>query len=189
MRVLNYLDDWFILAQSRDMLASHIDKLLRHLEFLRLCVNMSKSILALRQSIMYLGVCFHKKRWRCALNSQERLAAILSMRNFRPGSLLHLHPLQFWLKSRVPLDSVDIGPFAHRGLPLQHRSSAAVAQRWHHVSWSRRTHRHESEEQCSRAYRLLGYGQLEQRHVLIRTDNMSVVSYINHQEGIWSKAL
>ncbi len=26
--------------------------------------------------------------------------------------------------------------------------------------------------------------QLEQRHVLIRTDNMSVVSYINHQGGV-----
>ncbi len=28
--------------------------------------------------------------------------------------------------------------------------------------------------------------QLEQRHVLIRTDNMSVVSYINHQGGVQS---
>ncbi len=103
VHVLNYLDDWLILAQSRDMPASHVDELLHHLEFLRLCVNMSKSILALSQSIMYLGVCFDKKRWRCALNSQERLAAILSsMRNFRPGSLLHMHLLQFWLKSRVP---------------------------------------------------------------------------------------
>ncbi len=40
MRVLNYLDDLLILAQSRDTPASHIDKLLRHLEFLRLCVDM-----------------------------------------------------------------------------------------------------------------------------------------------------
>ncbi len=31
--------------------------------------------------------------------------------------------------------------------------------------------------------------QLEQRHVLIRTDNISVVSYINHQGGIRSKPL
>ncbi len=50
MRILNYLDDWLILAQSRDTPASHIDKLLRHLEFLRLCVNMRKSILAPSQS-------------------------------------------------------------------------------------------------------------------------------------------
>ncbi len=34
MRVLNYLDDWLILAQSRETLLSHIDTLLRHLESL-----------------------------------------------------------------------------------------------------------------------------------------------------------
>ncbi len=50
MRVLNYLDDWLIFAQSRDTPASHIGKLLHHLEFLRLCVNMHKSILAPSQS-------------------------------------------------------------------------------------------------------------------------------------------
>ncbi len=54
MRILNYLDDWLILAQSRDTLLSHIDSLLIHLESLGLCVNRRKSILAPSQSIMYL---------------------------------------------------------------------------------------------------------------------------------------
>ncbi len=58
LRVLNYLNDWLISAQSRDTPASHIDKLLCHLEFLRLYVNMRKSILAPSQSITHLGVCF-----------------------------------------------------------------------------------------------------------------------------------
>ncbi len=71
MRVLNYLDDWLIFAQSRDTPASHIGKLLRHLEFLRLCVNMHKSILA-RVSLTYLGVCFTKS------SGDMRSAAILS---------------------------------------------------------------------------------------------------------------
>ncbi len=44
MRILNYLDYWLILAQSRD-------SLLLHLESLGLCVNMQKSILAPSQSI------------------------------------------------------------------------------------------------------------------------------------------
>ncbi len=57
MRILNYLDDWLILAQSRDTLLSHIDSLLIHLESLGLCVNRRKSILAPSQSITYLGVC------------------------------------------------------------------------------------------------------------------------------------
>ncbi len=54
MRILNYLDDWLILAKSRDTLLSHIDSLLIHLESLGLCVNRRKSILAPSQSITYL---------------------------------------------------------------------------------------------------------------------------------------
>ncbi len=66
MRILNYLDDWLILAQSRDTLLSHIDSLLIHLESLGLCVNRRKSILALSQSIMYLGVCMDSLEMRAA---------------------------------------------------------------------------------------------------------------------------
>ncbi len=126
MRILNYLDDWLILAQSQETLLSHIDTLLRHLESLGLCVNMQKSILAPSQSITYLGVCFDSVEMRARL-SRERSAAILSsLRHFRLGSsvrlkefqrllglmasasavchlgLLHMRPLQLWLKSRVP---------------------------------------------------------------------------------------
>ncbi len=42
-RILNYLDDWMILAQSLDTLISHIDSLLIHLESLGLCVNMQRA--------------------------------------------------------------------------------------------------------------------------------------------------
>ncbi len=42
-RILNYLDDWLILAQSLDTLFSHIDSLLIHLESLGLCVNMQRA--------------------------------------------------------------------------------------------------------------------------------------------------
>ncbi len=126
MRILNYLDDWLILAQSRDTLLSHIDSLLIHLESLGLCVNRRKSILAPSQSITYLGVCMDSLEMRARL-SRERAAAILSyLRHFREGSsvhlkkfqrllglmasasavchlgLLHMRPLQLWLKTRVP---------------------------------------------------------------------------------------
>ncbi len=125
VRILNYLDDWLILAQSRDTLISHIDSLLIHLESLRLCVNMRKSILTPSQSITYLGVCLDSVERRAHL-SRERAAAILSaLRHFRQGSsvqlkkiqrllglmaaasavchlgLLHMRPLQLWLKTRV----------------------------------------------------------------------------------------
>ncbi len=42
-RILNYLDDWMILAQSLDTLISHIDSLLIHLESLGLCVNIQRA--------------------------------------------------------------------------------------------------------------------------------------------------
>ncbi len=39
MRVFSYLDDWLVLATSLDTPASHIEKQLSRLEFLRLCVS------------------------------------------------------------------------------------------------------------------------------------------------------
>ncbi len=66
MRILHFLDDWLILAQSRDTLLSNIDLLLCHLESLGVCVNMQKSILALSQSITYLGVHFESMEMRAS---------------------------------------------------------------------------------------------------------------------------
>ncbi len=91
---------------------------------LGLCVNRRKSILAPSRSIMYLGVCMEMRNESL---SRERVAAILSyLRHFREGSsvhlktfqrllglmasasavchlgLLHMRPLQLWLKTRVP---------------------------------------------------------------------------------------
>ncbi len=93
MRVLNYLDDWLIFAQSRDTPASHIDKLLRHLEFLRLCVNMHKSILAPSQSNVSGSVLRLKAGCHFVFPVP-----------FQTGQFTkeHMRPLQFWLKSRVP---------------------------------------------------------------------------------------
>ncbi len=139
VRILNYLDDWLILAQSRDTLISHIDSLLIHLESLGLCVNMQKSILTPSQSITYLGVCLDSVERRAHL-SRECAAAILSaLRHFRQGStvqlkkcqrllglmaaasavchlgLLHMRPLQLWLKTRVPWTSGCLNITVSRG--------------------------------------------------------------------------
>ncbi len=43
MRVLNYLDDWLILAKSHEQLCAHRDLVLRHLSQLGLWVNWEKS--------------------------------------------------------------------------------------------------------------------------------------------------
>ncbi|XDV39235.1 hypothetical protein PO909_008499 [Leuciscus waleckii] len=55
MRVLNYLDDWLILAQSRSVLIEHTTVLLDHLENLGLSVNWAKSSLSPSQKISFLG--------------------------------------------------------------------------------------------------------------------------------------
>ncbi len=240
MRILNYLDDWLILAQSRDTLLSHIDSLLIHLESLGLCVNRRKSILAPSQSIMYLGVCMDSLEMRARL-SRERVAAILSyLRHFREGSsvhlkefqrllglmasasavchlgLLHMRPLQLWLKTRVPWTAWTSGRlsiavtrgciealapwrnpnFFSRGVPLGLVTSRVVVTTdastlgWGAVcegmpasgQWSEPQIRwHINRLELEAVFLALKefQTQLERQHVLIRTDNTSVVSYIN----------
>ncbi|KAL0162324.1 hypothetical protein M9458_041720 [Cirrhinus mrigala] len=54
--ILNCLDDWLILAHSRDLVCSHRDVVLNHLARLGLRVTWEKSKLSPAQSISFLGV-------------------------------------------------------------------------------------------------------------------------------------
>ncbi len=54
VRILNYLDDWLILAQYRDQLCEHRDMVLHHLSLLGLRVNWEKSKLSPAQRISFL---------------------------------------------------------------------------------------------------------------------------------------
>ncbi|KAG1930863.1 septin-8 [Pimephales promelas] len=56
VRILNYLDDWLILAHSRAQLCEHRDLVLRHLARLGLRVNREKSKLCPVQRISFLGM-------------------------------------------------------------------------------------------------------------------------------------
>ncbi len=56
--ILNYLDDWLILAQSQDQLCEHRDLVLSHLSQLGLRVNWEKSKLLPMQRISFLGMEF-----------------------------------------------------------------------------------------------------------------------------------
>ncbi len=94
MRILNYLDDWLILAQSQDTLISHIDSLHIHLESLGLCVNMQKSILAPSQSITYLGLCLDSVEMRARLSRECAAAILSSLRHFRQSSSVQLKNFQ-----------------------------------------------------------------------------------------------
>ncbi len=49
---------------------------------------------------------------------------------FQTGQFTTHVPAEVLAELSSPLDCVDFGPFAHHGLPWQHRSSEAVAQRY-----------------------------------------------------------
>ncbi len=56
MRILYYLHDWLVLAQSKSVLISHKLRLLTHLQRLGLTVNLQKSMLVPSQNFSFLGV-------------------------------------------------------------------------------------------------------------------------------------
>ncbi len=56
IRVLNYLDDWLILAHSRELVSRHRDIVLRHIHSLGLRMNAKKSVLLPSQRTLFLRV-------------------------------------------------------------------------------------------------------------------------------------
>ncbi len=126
VRILNYLDDWLILAQSREQLCGHRDLVLRHLSQLGLRVNWEKSKLSPAQRISFLDVELDSVSMSARL-TEERAQSVLNclssfggrtvvpLKQFQrllghmasaaavtPLGLLHMRPLQHWLHSRVP---------------------------------------------------------------------------------------
>ncbi len=126
VRILNYLEDWLILAQSRDQLCEHRDLVLSHLSQLGLQVNWEKSKLSTVQRISFLGMELDSVSQTARL-MQERAQSVLNCLNtfknrtaaplkqfqrllghmaaaavVTPLGLLHMRPLQHWLRGRVP---------------------------------------------------------------------------------------
>ncbi len=56
IHVLNYLDDWLILAHSRELVSRHRDIVLGHIHSLGLRMNAKKSVLLPSQRTVFLGV-------------------------------------------------------------------------------------------------------------------------------------
>ncbi len=126
VRILNYLDDWLILAQSREQLGDHRDLVLRHLSQLGLRVNWEKSKLSPVQRISFLGVELDSVSMTARLTEEHAQAVLNCLSSFRgrnvvplklfqrllghmasaaavtPLGLLHMRPLQHWLHSQVP---------------------------------------------------------------------------------------
>ncbi len=124
--ILNYLNDWLILAQSQDQLCGRSDLVLSHLSRLGLWVNWEKSKLSPMQRISFLGMELDSVNQTVRL-TQERAQSVLnclntfknrtaaSLKQFQrllghmaavaavmPLGLLHMRPLQHWFHGRVP---------------------------------------------------------------------------------------
>ncbi len=194
VRILNYLDDWLILAQSRRQLSAHRDLVLKHLSLLGLRVNWEKSKLVPTQRISFLGMEFDSVNQTARL-TQERAQSVLNcfktlsgrtavpLKLFQrllghmaaaavtvPLGLLHMRPLQHWLYGRIP--------------------------RW---AWKRGTYRVQITPACRKTFRpwsdpsfLRAGVPLEQvsRHAVVFTDASTTgwgATYNGHAvSGVWT---
>ncbi|KAI2646546.1 Transposon Ty3-G Gag-Pol polyprotein [Labeo rohita] len=249
IRILNYIDDWLILAQSEMEAVRHRDVVLAHMKALGLRLNAKKSVLSPLQRTTYLGVVWDSTTMQARLSPariesiltavkrvkegrsltvkqfQQLLGLMAAASNVIPFGLLYMRPLQWWLKTkgfsprgnslrmirvtRRCLRALDMwrkpwflsqGPVL--GAPCRRATLATDASLtgwgavmsghparglWsgHQLTW------HINCLEMLAVFRALKHflPDLRDRHVLVRTDNTSVVSYINHQGGLRSRPL
>ncbi|MCI4382168.1 hypothetical protein PGIGA_G00260670 [Pangasianodon gigas] len=77
IRILNYIDDWLILAHSEQMAARHRDVVLAHMKELGLRLNAEKSVLSPAQRTAYLGVVWDSTTMQARL-SPARIESVLT---------------------------------------------------------------------------------------------------------------
>ncbi len=208
IRILNYFDDWLILAQSEDKLLSHRSVLLSHLECLGLRVNFAKSALSPSQRISFLGTVIDSARMRAVVTPEHALAiqelvASFKLRVPRPfkafqdagphGLICRCSsgPLEEhqWMERGVPLCMV-----CRRKVVLTDTSKLG----WVSVCdgkpafglWSKKEgYLHinclEKLVVCLGLHTFLP--DLRGHQVLVHSDSMTVVSYINCQGGLSSR--
>ncbi|KAL0161734.1 hypothetical protein M9458_045459, partial [Cirrhinus mrigala] len=134
IRILNYIDDWLILAASESLAARHRDVVLAHMKALGLRLNAKKSVLSPSQRTTYLGVVWDSTTMQARLSPariesiltavkrvkegrsltvkqfQQLLGLMAAASNVIPFGLLYMRPLQWWLKTKG---------FSPRGNPLR----------------------------------------------------------------------
>ncbi|KAL0187220.1 hypothetical protein M9458_018890, partial [Cirrhinus mrigala] len=124
IRILNYIDDWLILAQSEHMAVQHRDVVLAHMKELGLRLNAKKSVLSPLQRTTYLGVVWDSTMMQARLSParidsiltavtrvkegrsltvkqfQRLLGLMAAASNVVPFGLLYMRPLQWWLRTK-----------------------------------------------------------------------------------------
>ncbi len=122
IRVLNYLDDWLILAHSRELVCRHRDIVLAHIHSLGLRMNAKKSVLLPSQQTVFLGVRLDSVQMQARLaparipdltaclarfklgqhvsvGTCHRLLGLMAAASpVLPLGLLHMRPFLWWMK-------------------------------------------------------------------------------------------
>ncbi|KAI2646149.1 hypothetical protein H4Q32_030848 [Labeo rohita] len=134
IRILNYIDDWLILAESESLAVRHRDVVLAHMKTLGLRLNAKKSVLSPSQRTTYLGMVWDSTMMQARLSPariesilaavkrvkegrsltvkqfQQLLGLMAAASNVIPFGLLYMRLLQWWLKTKG---------FSPRGNPLR----------------------------------------------------------------------
>ncbi len=122
IRVLNYLDDWLILAHSRELVSRHRDIVLGHIHSLGLRMNAKKSVLLPSQRTVFIGVRLDSVQMQARLaparipdltaclarfklghhvsvGTCRRLLGLMAAASpVLPLGMLHMRPFLWWMK-------------------------------------------------------------------------------------------
>ncbi len=94
IRILNYLDDWLILAQSQAVLTSHKTLPLSHLDCLGLGVNFAKSILSPSQRVSFLGKVIDTVQMKTTVSAERATTIQRHAASFKEGTACPLKAFQ-----------------------------------------------------------------------------------------------
>ncbi len=94
VRILNYVDDWLILAQFIEQLGDYRDLVLRHLSQFGLRVNWEKSKLSPVQRISFLGVESDSVSMTARLTEERAQAVLNYLSSFRGRNVVPLKQFQ-----------------------------------------------------------------------------------------------
>ncbi|KAL0185479.1 hypothetical protein M9458_021176, partial [Cirrhinus mrigala] len=203
IRILNYLDDWLIMAHSRDLLCEHRDLVLQHLSHLGLRVNQEKSKLSPVQRISFLGMeldsvnmtaCLTNERTHRSRSNAARLASYetASALATRSSPEMGMAPVAAYsacgqtLLSYGPEHVVVHTDASTTGWGAVCNGQAASG------SWTgpRLLWHINCLELLAVVLALRRFlPMLRHKHVLVRTDNTATVAYINRQGGLHSRRM
>ncbi len=124
IHIMNYIDDWLILAQSYQLAVRYRDVILAHMKEFGLRLNAKKSVLSPLQMTTFLGMALDSTLMQVFLSPAHIESILLAVKNIRlgqsltvkqfqrllglmaaasnmiPFGLLYMRPLQWWLRTK-----------------------------------------------------------------------------------------